>query len=127
MDSESVFKNMLGHFGSPILFLKERNRTCRYADRNIFGREICRAYGKRNCNNCQPDYAMNTVWHVVSPNGDSVIVFEPPIKSSLGYLYGYPTKITQIPPTIMRIACQGSQQNQKPQVSSTIGEDVADF
>lgn len=108
MDSESVFKNMLEYFGPPILFLKERNRICRYADRNIFGREICRAYGKRNCNNCQQDYAINTVWRVVSPNGDSVIVFEPPIKSSLGYLYGYPTKITQIPPTIMRIARQGT-------------------
>lgn len=108
MDSESVFKNMLEHFGPPILFLKERNRTCRYADRNIFGREICRAYGKRNCNNCQQDCTMNTVWRVVSPNGDSIIVFEPPIKSSLGYLYGYPTKITPIPPNLMKIAHQGT-------------------
>ena len=107
---------VLDYFGPPTVYEpKKRKVICHYADKNIFGREICNAYGKRNCNNCQQHLAINTVWRVTSPDGDSVIVNKAPIQSSLGYLYGYPTKITPIPPSVMKIVCQGTSSIDRPQ------------
>lgn len=81
---------------------------CSYESTNIIGRDICRIFGKRKCDNCEYKSQHGIMWGVRYPRGGLVILSEKPIKSSLGYLWGYPTRITHEEPIKMKMTAQGT-------------------
>lgn len=87
---------------------------CSYESTNIIGRDICRIFGKHKCDNCEYRNIPITFWMVRHPRGGTVILQEKPIKSSLGYLWGYPTIVTQEEPIKMKLARQGTTSMKYP-------------
>ena len=77
---------------------------------NIFGRNVCRVFGKLRCENCEhrsPSFFFG-IWKINISDSESVYVSQKPVKSSLGYLYGYPTKITYKEPKFLKLRRQGT-------------------
>lgn len=85
-------------------FKRCKEDECTNKVTNIFGRNVCRVFGKLHCENCENRSSKFKcgIWMINSLNGKMVFSSEKPIKSSLGYLYGYPTKITYKEPLFIR-------------------------
>ena len=82
-------------------------KNCSYKATNILGRDICYIFGKLKCDNCEYRKQQGIWWGVRHPRGGLVLLSEKPIKSSLGYLWGYPTMITHEKPIKMKMTIQG--------------------
>ena len=88
--------------------LTSLTEKCSCEATNIFGRNICRIFGKLKCDNCEYRKQQGIWWGVRHPRGGLVLLSEKPIKSSLGYLWGYPTMITHEKPIKMKMTIQGT-------------------
>ena len=96
----SNMKNLF--FVNPITELR-----CPHEVTNLAGRTCCDIYGKLDCKTCK--YLSGTFrWGVRGDCGQLIVLQQPPIKSSLGWLYGYPTKITKEEPINLSFRCQGT-------------------
>ena len=83
-------------------------KKCIYESSNIFGRSVCRIIGKLNCDNCEYRPVPGMVWALRFQHGGLVFLSRKPIKSSLGYLWGYPTMVTNEEPFRARLSIQGT-------------------
>lgn len=79
---------------------------CEHNVTNVAGRECCDIYGKMNCDGCL--CPGGEIWSVMEENGSIVFCENAPVRSSLGWLYGYPTKISQREPLPVRLRRQGT-------------------